>query len=98
MQETDQNYDEFKSLLRKHIQILLNDMFPKYREQQNQVRQVGEALPSIPTLNLSHCEFLLGRHPADQENRIQEIPPIFYHCFSKKSQVMESLQCCPMHT
>ncbi len=33
-QETDQNYGEFETLLRKHIQQLLNDMFAKYREQQ----------------------------------------------------------------
>ncbi len=53
MQETDQNYSEFKSLHRKHIRQLLNDMFAKCREQQNQERQVGETLPSIPTLNRS---------------------------------------------
>ncbi len=39
MQETDQNNGEIKSLLCKHIQQLLNDMFAKYREQQNQERQ-----------------------------------------------------------
>jgi hypothetical protein len=30
---------------------------------------------------------LLSGHPADQENSIQEIPPIFYHCFSKKKNL-----------
>jgi len=32
-QETDQNYGEFKSLLRKHIQQLLNELYAKYNKQ-----------------------------------------------------------------
>jgi hypothetical protein len=51
-QETDQNYGGFKSLLRKHIQQLLNDMFAKLSDQQNQERQEGKALPSIQNTQL----------------------------------------------
>ncbi len=57
-------------------------MFAKYREQ-----QAGEALPLPPSLNRSHYDILLSGHPADQEKGIREIPPIFYHCFSKEKNL-----------
>ncbi len=93
MQETDQNYGDFKSLLRKHIQQLLNVMFDKYRELQNQERQGGEALPSISTLNCSRYEILLSGNPADQKKGIRKIPLIFYHFFSKEKNLKSWKAC-----
>ncbi len=57
MQETGQNYGVFKSLLRKHIQELLNEMFAKYRDQQKKrvkkeqpaffVRKISQVIESL---------------------------------------------------
>jgi hypothetical protein len=87
--ETDQNYGEFKSLLRKHIQQLLNKLFTKYNEQrQDQDGNTGNNIPSAPpTLNHSHYGLLLSGRPADEENGVAAIPPIFHQSFSKEKNL-----------
>lgn len=91
-QETDQNYGEFKSLLRKHIQVLLNEMFAKYQEQQHD-RANTNAPSAPPTLNRSHYGLLLSGRPADEENGVAAIPPIYQHCFSKEKNLRSWAAC-----
>jgi hypothetical protein len=88
-QETDQNYGEFKSLLRKHIQQLLNELFAKYNEQrQDQDGNTGNNIPSAPpTLNRSHYGLLLSGRPADEENGEAAISPIFPQSFLKEKNL-----------
>ncbi len=93
MQETDQNYGQFKSLLRKYIQLLLNEQYAQYKRCQQ------ENLPcKPPNLNRSHYGILLGGRPADEENGIKEIPPIFALSFSKEKNLRSWEICgaCPL--
>ena len=55
-QETDQNYGKFKSLLHKHIQQLLNELYWKYKEKQynQQESEICYDCLAQPTLNNSH--------------------------------------------
>ncbi len=50
-QETDQNYGKFKSLLRKYLQQLMNDLHTQYRRQQQQ-REQSENQENLPPLEL----------------------------------------------
>jgi hypothetical protein len=92
-QETDQNDGQFKSLLRKHIQLLLNEQYAQYKYCQQ------ENLPcEPPNLNWSHYGILLGGRPTDEENGIKEIPPIFALSFSKEKNIRSWEICgaCPL--
>ena len=87
-QETDQNYGEFKTLLRKYIQQLLNELYAKYREQvQQQHLAVSNAPLAAPTLNRSHYGVLLGGREANEDESVAPIPPIFHLCFSKEKNL-----------
>jgi hypothetical protein len=93
-QETDQNYGEFKSLLRKHIQQLMNEMYFKYHQQLQEQQNTGVNVPSAPpSLNRSHYGLLLSGRPADEENGVMEIPPIFHHSFSKEKNLRSWAAC-----
>jgi hypothetical protein len=93
-QETDQNYGEFKSLLRKHIQQLMNEMYFKYHQQLIEKQNTGVNVPSAPPcLNRSHYGLLLSGRHADEENGVTEIPPIFHHSFSKEKNLRSWAAC-----
>ncbi len=92
-QETDQNYGQFKSLLRKHIQLLLNEQYAEYKHYQQ------ENLPSDPpNLNQSHYGILLGGRSAEEEKGLQAIPPTFNISFSKEKNLhsWEICGACPL--
>jgi hypothetical protein len=79
-QETDQNYGLFKSLLRKYIQVLMNELTAQARP--------NGANPSAP-VTLSHKSYglLLSGHVADTERGLQAIPPIFSTAFSYERNI-----------
>jgi hypothetical protein len=72
-QETDQNYGEFITLLRKYIQQLLNELYAKYHEQ---VQQQNNAPLAAPTLNQSLYGVLLGGRKANKDGAVATILPI----------------------
>jgi hypothetical protein len=87
-QETDQNYGQFKTLLQKYIQQLLNELYAKYREQvQQQNLAVSNAPLAAPTLNRSHYGVLLGGREANEDESVAPIPPIFHLYFSKEKNL-----------
>ena len=93
-QETDQNYGEFKSLLRKHIQQLLNELYAKYREKLQEQQIAGSNAPlAAPTLNRSHYGVLLSGRDADEEHGVAEIPPVFHLSFSKEKNLRSWAAC-----
>jgi hypothetical protein len=92
-QETDQNYDQFKSLLRKHIQLLINKQYAEYKRCQQENFSCDS-----PNLNRSHYGILLGGKPADDEKGLKEIPPMFELSFSKEKNLWPWEMCggCPL--
>ena len=73
-QETDQNYGKFKSLLRKYLQQLMNDLHMQYRRQQQQREQSEnqENLPplELPKLTQKKYGAILGGRPAGEANGV----------------------------
>jgi hypothetical protein len=90
-QETDRNYGQFKSLLRKHLQQLMNDLHAKYRREQQVREQQGnqENLPplELPKLSQKIYGAILGGMEADEENGIRAIPNIFAASFNKDANL-----------
>jgi hypothetical protein len=63
----------------------MNEMYFKYHQQLQEQQNTGVNVPSAPpTLNQSHYGLLLSGCPADEENGVTEIPPIFHIVFLKK--------------
>jgi hypothetical protein len=105
-QETDQNYGLFKSLLRQYVQVLLNEQYAEFKRRQQRLQEQLRIrqeqgnndpmdLPRVehPNLNRSHYGILLGGRPADEENGISEIPPIFALSFSKEKNLRSWALC-----
>ncbi len=90
-QEMDRNYGQLKSLLRKYLQQLMDDMHAKYkREQQARGQQENqENLPplDLPKLSQKMYGAILGGMPADEENGIHVIPNIFAASFNKEANL-----------
>jgi len=90
-QETDRNYGQFKSLLRKYLQQLMNDVHANYKRQQ-QAREQQENQENLPPLELPKLTqkmygAILGGMEADEENGIRAIPNIFAATFNKEANL-----------
>jgi hypothetical protein len=72
----------------------MNEMYFKYHQQLQEQQNTGVNVPSAPpTLNRSHYGLLLSGRPADEENGVTEIPPIFHISFSKEKNLRSWAAC-----
>jgi hypothetical protein len=76
-QETDQNYGLFKSMLRKYIQVLMNELCAQARPNDGITASTAPVALSRKSYGL-----LLSGRVADPEKGLQAIPPIFATAFS----------------
>jgi hypothetical protein len=75
----------FKSFLRKHIRLFLDEQYAEYY-----VCYQQEYLPyKPPNLNHSKYEILLGGRPSNEKNGVKKILPITALSFSKERTLIQ---------
>jgi hypothetical protein len=104
-QETNQNYGLFKSVLRKYLQQIINDLHADYRKRQREQQERQESMSETerranpillieaPKLSRAVYGKILGGAPADEANGMREVPPIFAICFSINKNKSSWLKC-----
>jgi hypothetical protein len=72
----------------------MNEMYFNYHQQIQEQKNTGVNVPyAPPSLNQSHYGLLLSGRPADEENGVTEIPPIFHTSFSKEKNLRSWAAC-----